>query len=317
MNTRKRYTQNAFLLLLGAALSGCSEQPAGEPSGNAEIRLFTEVSTPTRGGIDGFAGETVAFASGSASGAYGEVWEAAVHGNEASFVRPRYYPDNNSRVYLRGYYPAVPLSATGVAFLINGQQDLLLSDEQNGCLTDMFWQETKRFTFSHLLTQLNIRLRVTESYPEGATLKRLRLGGSRTKALLNLDKGSLAFSGDASLLPVWSAPVGGSASGSGGSPLGTLYPDTLIGPVMAEPGVALTLEVTIGIPGEADRLYPTLAIRFGEADSLPLPGTAYTVSVTLGSAGSPPEGVTLSATVANWLKGNEGTGTIEKKNKRF
>lgn len=311
MNTRKRYTQNAFLLLLGVALSSCSDQPAGEPSGNAEIRLFTEVSTPTRSGIDGFAGETVAFASGSASGAYGEVWEAAVHGNEASFVRPRYYPDNNSRVYLRGYYPAVPLSATGVAFLINGQQDVLLSDEQNGCLTDMFWQETKRFTFSHLLTQLNIRLRVTESYPQGATLKRLRLSGSRTKALLNLDKGSLAFSGDAALLPVWSAPAGA------GAPLGTLYPDTLIGPVMAEPGVALTLEVTIGIPGEADRLYPALAIRFGEADGLPLPGTAYTVSVTLGSAGSPPEGVTLSATVANWLKGNEGTGTIEKKNKRF
>lgn len=303
MKTTKQYKRSVRLLLL-ILLTACSDHPAPDAQSLAEIRLFTELPASDGSALNGLAGHTVAFAAGNAAGAYSEVWEAKANGNEAAFIPPRYYPDNNSRLHLRGYYPAVPLGAGGVAFLLDGAQDVLVSDPQHGCLTDMFRTEAKRFTFGHLLMQLNIRLRVTDGYPAGATLKRVRLGGSRVRALLNLDKGSLAFSGETQPLSILKAE-------GEGAPLGTAWPDTLIGPVMAEPGVPLTLEVTVGIPGEADRLYPALPIRFVEADGLPKAGTAYTLSVTLGTPDIPPGETLLSATVAEWVKGNEGAGVID------
>ena len=86
---------------------------------------------------------------------------------------------------------------------LDGSQDLLVSDEQSGCLSDMFWQDSKKFTFKHLLTQLNIRVRVEEGYPEGACLTRMQIGGSHPEVLLDLNKATLMAIGEPAVLTIW------------------------------------------------------------------------------------------------------------------
>lgn len=293
-----------WLLAIPLLFIHCSGQEATLPDGpDTEIRLVADLPLATRSAIGQFKGDTIAFARGTSSGTYSEVWKAKATGGEAHLLKPRFYPADNSPVYLCGYYPAVMPDGSGVLFRLTGREDVLVSNEQSGCLTDMFWQESKRFSFRHLLTQLNIRLRVTADYPVGARLYRLQIDGSRRDALLDLYKRRLLFSGDTGPLAVWQ-----SATENESLPLGTLYPDTLLPPVMAEADVPLTLSVTVRLTGGAERMYPAIPIRFQELDGLPRAGTSYTLSLTLGNAA---EEISLSTSVAEWRRGNEGHVAIE------
>lgn len=277
---------------------GCSGQEPSLPEEgpDMEIRLVTDLTHSTRSAIGQFKGDTIAFARGTSSGAYSEVWKAKAAGGEARLLKPQYYPADNSPVYLCGYYPAVVPDGRGVPFRLTGREDVLVSNEQSGCLTDMFWQDNKRFTFRHLLAQSNVRLKVADGYPAGACLKRLCIHGSHPAALLDLYKGQLSFYGDAVPLSVYEADEAGLL-------LTTVYPDTLIGPVMVEPGVSLALEVTVGLPDGTSLFYSALPIRFGEANGWSVAGTSYTLSVLLNQKTSE---ISLTVFVADWKEENGG-----------
>ena len=293
-----------LLLMLVAVCTGCTGPEASAPATSPTcIRLALEQSLSgqegTRSTASELNGEAIAFAAGNFSGTYREVWEAQVGGSEAVPLPPRYYPEDGSRLYLRGYYPVVEPGSNGVVYRLDGSQDLLVSNEQSGCLTDMFWQDCKKFTFKHLLTQLNIRIRVGEDYPVDARLTQIQIGGSHPDVLLDLNKGTLLSIGEPASLTVWkSAGTDVWLSGS--------FPDTPIATIMLEAGIPLTFFATVSLPDGTNIAYEALPIRFAEADGLPRAGVSYALSVTLDTE---KEKLTLSTTVADWAE--EDAGEIE------
>ena len=290
-----------LLLMFVAVCTGCTGPEASAPAiGPTCIRLALEQSLfgleESRSTASELNGETIAFAVGSFSGTYREVWEAQVEGSEAMPLPPRYYPEDGSRLYLRGYYPVAEPGNNGVVYRLDGSLDLLVSNEQSGCLTDMFWQESKKFTFKHLLTQLNIRIRTGEDYPAAARLTRMQIGGSHPDVLLDLNKGSLLAIGEPAVLTVWEP-------GGTGALLSETFPDQPAAMVMLEAGVALTFFATVSLPDGTNIAYEALPIRFAEADGLPRAGVSYTLSVTLDTE---KEKLTLSTAVADWAEKEGG-----------
>lgn len=279
----------AMLSLLVVVLAGCGGQGFPEPvASHMPIRLVTKLAVSdgggTRGAISQFGSETIAFAAGSVSGTYSELWEARENAGEAVLLQTRYYPEDGSRLYLRGYYPPEKPGNNGVAYRLDGSQDILVSNEQSGCLTDMFWQESKLFTFSHLLTQLLVRVRLSGGYPAGTGLSHLQIDGSHPDMLLDLNKGQLLAVGETKPLAV--------------------IPDV---PVMVEPGVALTLDAVVNLPDGTQRIYKAMPIRFQETDGLSRAGTSYTLIVTLDME---EENLSISATVSGWTEKEGGETEI-------
>lgn len=289
------------MAILLSVLSGCTAHEASAPETvKTCIRLALDQSSSgekeTRAAVTTFNGETIAFAAGRFSGTYSETWEAEATGGEAVPLQLHYYPEDGSRLYLKGYYPSVEPVVNGVAYHLDGSQDLLVSNEQSGSLTDMFWQESKKFTFRHLLTQLNIRVRVEEGYPEDARLTRIQIGGSHPDVLLDLNKGALLAIGEPRILTVCEPERPGALlSGS--------FPDTLTATALLEAGVPLTFYATVTLPDETIIEYEALPIRFVEAGGLPEAGVSYTLSVVLEAE---KEKLILSTSVTDWLEKEGG-----------
>lgn len=279
---------------------GCTGPEASGPVTGIPVRLTLEhlssVRAESRNAVSELNGETVAFAAGSSPGTYNEIWESRVSGEEAMPFQSRYYPEDGSRLYLRGYYPVSELGSNGVVYRLDGSQDLLVSNEQSGCLTDMFWQESKKFTFKHLLTQLNIRIRVEDDYPADARLIRIQIGGCHPDVLLDLNKGTLLAIGEPAILTVWKS-TGTDVLLSGS------FPDTPTAMVLLEAGVPLTFFATVSLSDGTNLDYEALSIRFAETDGLPRAGVSYTLSVTLDIE---KEKLTFSTTVVDWTEKEGG-----------
>lgn len=275
---------------------GCTGPEASGPVTGIPVRLALEQLSSVRGTVSELSGETIAFAAGTSPGTYSEIWESQVNGEEAVPLQSRYYPEDGSRLYLRGYYPMMEPASNGVVYRLDGSQDLLVSNEQSGCLSDMFWQDSKKFKFKHLLTQLNIRVRVEEGYPEGACLTRMQIGGSHPEVLLDLNKASLMAIGEPAVLTVWEP-------GGTGVLLSGSYTDTPTATVMLEAGNPLTFFATVSLPDGTSLDYEALPIRFIEANGLAQAGVSYTLSVVLNAE---KEKLTLSTTVADWTEKDGG-----------
>ncbi|WP_279172093.1 fimbrillin family protein [Parabacteroides goldsteinii] len=260
---------------------GCTGPEASGPVTGIPVRLALRHLSSIRGTVSELNGETIAFAAGTSPGTYSEIWESRVNGKEAVPLQSHYYPEDGSRLYLRGYYPMTEPGSNGVVYRLDGSQDLLVS---------------KKFTFKHLLTQLNIRVRVEEGYPEGACLTRMQIGGSHPEVLLDLNKATLMAIGEPAVLTIWE-PDGTGVLLSGS------YTDTPTATVMLEAGIPLTFFATVSLPDGTSLDYEALPIRFIEADSLPRPGVSYTLSVVLNAE---KEKLTLSTTVADWTEKDGG-----------
>lgn len=294
---KKEYRVNKWWMagLLTAFLWGCENLKVPEPAEDTNgIRLLTGNS------LSAFDDGLLAFAAGKASGTYDEVWEA--HGTaagEAVLLQSHDYPSDGSRLYLRGYYPSAEPGSNGVVYRLDGSRDLLVSNEQYGSLADMFWQTGKRFTFRHLLTQLNIRVRVSEGYPADARLVRMQIGGSHPDVLLDLKKGTLLAMGEPAVLTVWE-------SDGADVLLSDAYPDTPIATTMLEAAVPLTFYATVALSDGSSLAYEALPVRFGEAEGLAQAGTSYTLSVTLDAE---KEKLSVATAVTGWTE-KEG-GVVE------
>lgn len=283
----------AFAFLLSAA-AGCSDKAPSPYTGKGDLELLIVPGTFTGDGTQ----EPVFFARGTSSGRYTEIWKAGTGGNGmVLFAEPHFYPGDNSRVYLRGFAPEGKSFADGhILYTIDGKQDLIISDEQNGCLTDMFWQEQKTFRFAHLLSQLRFRVcGDKEALEKGWELVELYVDGLQPEVSLSLADKTLTFLGDKEKIafPVEPAPLEEAWA-------------ALPGKVMIQPGVRIHLTAVVAdSTGEQTRM-EYLPVRFDAGEGVPEAGTSYLISVKLhgGATGQ------LSAGIAEWVPGNNGSGVI-------
>lgn len=293
-----------FCLLAGAF--GCSDDDAsgqtdGGLSGNKKELVLRSFSGWLPGDTTFFP-DSVFFAKGNKSGNYKEVWKACVERNgRTALSGTKYYPSDNSTVYLRGFAPEGKLGARmTVGYRIDGRQDILVTDEQEGRLTDMFWQEQKTFEFSHLLTQLRFRLRIdAKGMAHGWKLRGIAVDSMQQDVALSLTDKSLLFSGESGRI------VAADRSGNRLLPLDTTWVE-IPEAVMVQPAVPLYLAVMLEDSLASRKQYERLPVVFDEKDGCSVPGTSYLLSVTVRAEGN----VALSASVAEWKKGNNGVGHI-------
>lgn len=291
-----------FVLFTGI-LSGCSDDNGQVPYPDRkelELHAFSEKAASGMSFSD-----TVFFAKGIASGRYTEIWKAGVKADgRTSLMQPKYYPSDGSRIYLRGFAPEGKLTDDGrIAWSVDGSRDLLASGEQNGCLTDLFWQEKKSFGFIHLLTQLRFRLRLGNRAapvsPDGYKLRLLAVDSLQREAVLSLTDRTLSFRGDKGRLIACDRPADAPL------PLDTAWTE-LPGVMMIQPSVPVFLAVAV--EDDRGRLvhYEQLPVMFHETDNRSVPGVSYLLSVTLHMQGT----AVLSASVVEWQKGSNGVGTV-------
>lgn len=120
----------AFLSQLLFSCTERSLEPRPEPE-PVPIRLFTGIRT--RATVDVFGDTPVCVAYGVRTGQYDGSWDGIATDNEIRLMPERYYPSDGSALYLRGYYPPAPLTADGrLTYRLTGEEDLMLTGEQNG-----------------------------------------------------------------------------------------------------------------------------------------------------------------------------------------
>lgn len=305
MEMENRYGAQRYLLvfiLFAGFMCGCSDDSEWYPSSEGQELLLRAFSDKLSG--ESSFSDSVFFAKGNESGKYTDIWKARVKADgSTSLTEPKYYPSDDSRIYLRGFAPeGLPDGDGRITYSIEGQEDLLVTDEQSGSLTDMFWQEGKSFRFTHLLTQLRFRFRCDESGKEkGWKLFGLVADGVQCEAVLSLPDKELTFSGGKKALVVLDRMVGGECL-----QLDTGWVETEE-MVMIQPGVAVSLTAILeDRTGSLTRL-EGLPVSFHEADGYPVSGTSYLLSVVFRADGA----CSLSAQVSEWKRGNNGMGIID------
>ena len=199
------------------------------------------------------------------------------HGKRDYLTPVRYYPEDGTSLYLRGYYPPVPMAADGtLTFTLTGDEDLLLSGEQNGSLSSPFTSDSKgTLIYNHLLTKLSFAIHLEGDDIPSLRVRSLQLNGLAGQVTLALQTGALSY-GDATVpVPIYSA-----AADAEGLPFtgGVLQ---LPGYALVQPQSDFTLDMVIAVDDDRshDLEYHDLAISFegGEGEG----GIAYTVKVEL------------------------------------
>lgn len=242
-----------------------------EEAANVPIHLYTGIKT--RAMIDEFKQTPVCIAAGTTAGQYTESWDGTATDGEILLTPERYYPADGSPLFLRGYHPVAPLTNGEVKYTLTGQEDLMLSVEQSGSLTDRFSAVKTPLTYSHLLSQLNFTLRL-KGAPKNYRVRSVHLNGMAASAVVTLFSGKVEPIGTAGPVVVYSDP------GTGGFPIvdGVV---TLPGYVLVQPEASLTLDLVLNIDGNPanDLSFKDLPVQFGEGGTEG--GSAYEVEISL------------------------------------
>lgn len=303
MNITSKHT---LLILAFLFLGMCSCSKDSDESDIASEGKKMELQVVSSKALPGEAAFSapVFFASGSETGLYSNIWKATVGANgRTDFSETRYYPSDDSRIYLRGFAPEG--ESVGISqrkYLIDGNLDILITNEQSGSLTDMFWQTGKAFEFIHLLTQLRFRFRTDgEAEEEGWKPISLTVEGLQQEAILSLVDKTLSFSGDKKSISVFNHTQN-TNSDSFGTDWSDISETTLV-----QPGVPVSLTVVVEDAAGDQRRFDKLSVSFQEEDGTSLAGTSYLISVTLRQEDS----ASLNVAVAPWKIGASGGGEIE------
>lgn len=298
--------------------------PAKVP--DVPIHLYTGIRT--RATIDAFDGTPVNIAMGHTAGQYTESWEGNATQNEIMLTPERYYPSDGSSVYLRGYYPAAPLENGKVKYSLTGQEDLMLSVEQNGSLSKPFDEVKTPLTYRHLLSQLNFTLKL-KGASANYRIRSVHINGLASTAIVDLSTEVVEPLGKTDPVAIYTDP------GTGGFPI-TDGVVTLPGYILVQPDAELTLDLVLNIDGnpENDLVFKNLPVNFtgGGTEG----GSAYEVEISLEIPDPKPDPdpdpdpdpepdpeptpdpgpangikVTISAKVIDWKPGDQGGITID------
>ena len=294
MNLKQTYNYLAALAFLLCTVAGCSN---GEPSpygGKAELVVRVFPGSLSGSGTQG----SIFFAKGTQPRKYTEIWKASYDTNgDTRMNEPHYYPDDNSRIYLRGFAPeGKSFARDTVRFTIDGKTDLIASNELSGCLTDMFWQDQKEFRFSHLLSQLRFKVSCDqEAIEKGWKLVDLYVERMQSEVALSLADKKLVFSGEKGNIEVPVEPT----------LLGETWTD-LPGRVLIQPGVRVYLTAVVADSGGRKTKLEYLPVTIHGGGSTPVGGTSYLISLMLRAEGTS----LVSAGIADWIQGGNGSGVI-------
>lgn len=239
-------------------------------SANVPIQLYTAIRT--RALVDKFNNTPVNIAAGTVAGQYTESWAAVATDGEITLDPVRYYPTDGSPIYLRGYYPAAPLTAGKVNYRLTGKEDLMLSVEQSGSLSDRFEATESALTYRHLLSQLTFKLQLNGTKP-GYRIRSLQLNGLAASATVSLSDETLVPEGNAGAVNIYDD------GGAGGIDIkdGVV---TLPGYVLVQPKAELTVDFVMAIDNNPahDKIFKNIPIRFtGGSEG----GSAYIIEVTI------------------------------------
>ena len=297
----QRYTLPILVSFLWGMMTACSGNDIQLSNQNGqELVLYAFLKELS--GEASFS-NPVFFAKGNESRKYTEIWKASVKPDGSTdMAGPKYYPSDDSRIYLCGFAPEGKQDSAGKRkYSVDGQQDILVSNEQSGSLTDMFWREEKSFEFLHLLTQLRFRLccdAVGEA--QGWKLRSLVAEGMQQEAVLSLVDKRLLFSGERGMVVVVDRMKEEERLS-----LTTTWTD--IGKVtMIQSGIAVNLTITIEDKDGNLECFEHLPVTFHEDDKLSVAGTSYLLSVRLRVK----DEASLSVAIAPWKTGDSGNGTI-------
>lgn len=235
------------------------------------VKLYTGIRT--RASVDMFDQTTVSIAVGSSSGQFSESWEGVATDGEIRLHPERYYPADGSSLFLRGYYPAAPLEGNEIHYTLTGQEDLMLSVEQSGSLSQRFDEVSSPLIYSHLLSQLNFTLHL-EGASSNCKVRSVHLNGMASAAIVSLSSGSVVPVGSSAPVVVYTD------SGTGGFPVvdGKV---TLPGYVLVQPQATFTIDLVLAVDGDPshDLNFTDLPINFEGGSSQG--GNAYEVKIEL------------------------------------
>ncbi|WP_244436547.1 fimbrillin family protein [Bacteroides timonensis] len=305
MNRKMRHIIYGIGLFLLLPAASCTERTLEVRPDPVPIRLYAGIRT--RALVDAFEATPVNIACGLSSGGYAERWDGVATAGEIRLVPERYYPDDGSRLYLRGYYPPAPFAADGtLTYTLTGDEDLLLSDEQSASLSSPFTDGgAGRLMYSHLLVKLNFMIQMEDGNTSSLRVRALTLNGLASRVTLALSTGALSYGSSTTSVVIYSAP-----DGSEGLP----FVDDMLqfpGYVLVQPRADFTLDMVLSIDNDRshDLVYEALPIIFegGTGEG----GTAYTVHVKSPVPTFPdPLPVRVIASVVPWHVGDSGSGNI-------
>lgn len=285
----------AFLLASFCLLAGCSRKSHHDDA-LMPIRLAT--SLQARSAIDIFEDLPVALIAGRQVDDPGETWLGIADGGRITLTPPRYYPQDGSTLYLRGFYPPAEVESNCVHYDLTGSEDLMFAGVLAGSLSHPFDSGDRTLAFRHLLVQLNISLSPGENFPTEYRLKSVCINGSSSQATLSLPEGTLSFAGQCAPLFLYRAES--HAEGCPLVPGQSVFPGCLL----VQPGAALTIDLVFSrddIPGN-DLVINDIPVIFQGGSSET--GAAYHVEIRL------PVPLYLDAVLAEWTDGSNGAGGV-------
>lgn len=267
------------------------------------IKLYASVISTgsARSVVTDLEGKNVGVASGPISGSYGDLWSGKVLGEEIVLSPERYYPADNSALYLCGFYPFANPDANGnVHYNLTGSEDLMWAGEKSGSLNTPFTPTTSVLEYNHLLAQFNFSIEILDKTKE-YSLREISLIGISNSAVLSLANGTTAFGPSTVTKQLYSAGLGS------GLPIinGHL---SLNNSLYVQPNAVLKTNIVLSV--DDDRTHDItlnnidVAITGGSTG-----GTAYEIKLTFQNPSVPPiegVGVNVSAKVAKWREGASG-----------
>lgn len=314
---RFSYQENLTQPLAQAIASGRDTLDLSlEVSPAIPIRLYTGIQT--RAAVDAFDSTPVSIAVGTSTGDYPEHWTATATGGDITLNPERYYPTDGSTLFIRSYYPSVPHVNGEVHYDLTGQEDLMMTDEQRGSLTQRFDATATPLIHKHLLTQLSFKL-VIANAPDNYRVRAVALNGLATSAKVSLSEGKVIPTGDPTSLAIYTA------SGTGGIPLAGGTAD-IPGFILVQPEATFTIDLILAVDDNPanDLVLNNVPVTIdgGGGES----GNAYQIEVSLDLPDNPLEPddpyvpdepdpmeaykVRIKATVIPWKQGNSGSADL-------
>lgn len=286
-----------------------------EVSPAVPIRLYTGIRT--RAAVDVFEQTPVSIAVATSSGHYTDHWDGIATDGEITLDPERYYPTDGSALYLRSYHPAAPHVNGEVHYDLTGQEDLMMTDEQNGSLSKRFDATTTPLLHKHLLTQLSFKLLIANA-PDSYRIRGVTLNGLATSAKVSLSEGKVIPAGDPTSVAIYIDP------GTGGIPLAGGVAD-VPGFILVQPEASFTIDLILAADNNPanDMEFKNVPVTFegGGGES----GNAYRVEISLDLPDEPdipvePDDpapdpmdkykVAVKATVIPWNTGNNGSADL-------
>lgn len=294
-------------MLTLAALAGCSKSE-NTPEVNfgdlVAIRLGADVATSTKAPI--VAGSSVNAGLAGWENTSAETYAAAptwatdittiansTTGQTVTWTTAKYYnADNNTKTYMKAWYPKGTLTGTSVLFANTlGDQDVLLAPAVSGSKDDA---SNKALAFTHKTTQLKFKVIAGAGLNPGTKIKRITLKNVQLPTGFDLTKDAAvdgavtyATAADLNIPNLTETAITATATSVGDA-------------VMFKPWADNTLTIDIET---SETIYT--AKTFMTSDLQLSEGSAYEVQLTFGQAG-----IGLTATIAEWQTAN-GSGSIE------